>query len=221
MKLFLDTANLKEIEDFLKLGIVSGITTNPSIIAKEPKSDYLAHVKKIVDLCKQHKQEIPLSIEVFQTDPEKMITQAKEFVKELNYSNLNIKIPIGWAELGVIGELKKCGIKVNCTCGMKESQAVLAASTGANYFSLFCGRIKDMGVDPFPVIRNVRNILEGTNTELIIGSIRQEKDVVDSFLAGADIVTVPTGFFEKMATHLKTTETINQFINDFRNWIDK
>lgn len=221
MKLFLDTANLKEIEDFLKLGIVSGITTNPSIIAKEPKIDYLVHVKKIVDLCKQYKQEIPLSIEVFQIEPEKMIAQAKEFVKELDYSNLNIKIPIGWAELGVIKELKRNNIKVNCTCGIKEAQAVLAVSVEADYFSLFCGRVRDLGVDPFPVIKNVRNILEGTKTKLIIGSIRQEKDIVDSFLAGADIVTVPPNFFEKMATHPKTSETINQFINDFHNWIDK
>ena len=221
MKLFLDTANLKEIEKFLKLGIISGITTNPTIIAKEPKTDYLTHVNKIVNLCQKHKQEVPLSIEVFQTDPKKMITQAKEFVSKLNYSNLNIKIPIGWEELGVIKELRKNKIKVNCTCGMKESQAILAASVGAEYFSLFCGRIRDVGVDPFPVIKNTRQLLEGTNTKLIIGSIRQEKDVADSFLAGADIVTVPPAFFEKMATHPRTTETVNQFINDFRKWIGK
>lgn len=221
MKLFLDTANLKEIEKIFELGIVSGITTNPTIIAKEPKTDYLAHVKKMVELCKKYKQEVPLSIEVFQTDPKKMITQAKEFVAKLNYSNLNIKIPIGWDELEVIKELNKSNIKVNCTCGMKESQAVLAASVGAEYFSLFCGRIRDMGIDPFPVIKNTRQLLEGTNTKLIIGSIRQEKDIADSLLAGADIVTVPFSFFEKMATHPRTTETVNQFINDFHKWIGK
>lgn len=219
MKLFLDTANLEEIEKILKLGILSGITTNPTIIAKEPKSDYLIHVKKIVELCQKYSQEVPLSIEVFQTDPGKMVAQAKEFVAKLNYSNLNIKIPIGWAELGVIKELNKNNIKVNCTCGMKETQAILAASVGARYFSLFCGRIRDMGVDPFPVIRNTRQLFEGTDTKLIIGSIRQEKDISDSFLAGAHIVTVPFNFLEKMAIHPKTTESVNQFINDFHKWI--
>jgi len=219
MKIFLDTANLEEIEKILKLGIASGITTNPTIISQEPKTDYLTHVKKIVELCKRYKQEVPLSIEVFQTDPEKMVAQAKEFVEKLNYSNLNIKIPIGWAELGVIKELKKNNIKVNCTCGIKEAQAVLAASVDAEYFSLFCGRIRDLGVDPFLVISNVRKLLEGTNTKLIIGSIRQEKDITDSFLAGADIVTVPFKFLEKMAIHPKTTETVNQFINDFHKWM--
>ena len=92
MKLFLDTANLEEIEKGLKQGILSGITTNPSLIAKEPKADFLAHIKKIIELCQKYQQEIPLSIEVFQTEPEKMIQQAKDFVSALGYSNLYIKM---------------------------------------------------------------------------------------------------------------------------------
>ena len=221
MKLFLDTANLEEIEQGLRLGVLSGITTNPALIAKEPKSDFLAHIKKIIELCKKYEQEIPLSIEVFKTEPEEMIKQAKEFISELDYKNLNIKIPIGWQELGVIKELSKNNIKVNCTCGFDEAQAILAANAGAKYFSFFCGRMKDIGVDPFSVIKNTRQLLEGTDTEIIIGSIRHMKDVVDSFLAGAHIVTAPLDILQKMAIHPKTTESVNQFLSDFKNWIEK
>ena len=221
MKLFLDTANLEEIEKGLKQGILSGITTNPSLIAKEPKADFLAHIKKIIELCQKYQQEIPLSIEVFQTEPEKIIQQAKDFVSALGYDNLNIKIPVGWPELGVIRELSRAGIKVNCTCGFNEAQAVLASSAGARYFSLFCGRMKDIGVNPFEVIKNTRQLLEGTDTEIIIGSIRHMQDITDSFLAGAHIVTAPLSIFEKMAVHPKTTESVNQFINDFQQWIGK
>lgn len=221
MKLFLDTANLEEIEKGLQLEILSGITTNPTLIAKEPKSDFLAHVKKIIELCKRYKQEISLSIEVFQTEPEKMVKQAKDFVSKIDYNNLNIKIPIGWQELKVIKELSKSNIGVNCTCGFNEAQAILAAKAGARYFSLFCGRMKDIGVNPFEVIKNTRQLLEGTETEIIIGSIRHMKDVVDSFLAGAHIVTAPLDILEKMAIHPKTTESVNQFLDDFEQWIGK
>lgn len=221
MKIFLDTANLEEIEKGLKQGILSGITTNPSLIAKEPKADFLAHVKKIVELCQKYHQEIPLSIEVFQTEPEKMIQQAKDFVSALGYDNLNIKIPVGWSELGVIRELSKAGIRVNCTCGFNEAQSVLAANAGARYFSFFFGRMKDVGINPLTVISNTRRLFEGSQTEIIIGSIRQIQDVVDSFLAGAHIVTAPLNILEKMALHPKTKESVDGFLKDFSQWIGK
>src|SRR3989338_5779965 len=110
-KLFWDTANLAELEEGLKLGIMSGITTNPVIIAQEPmptknpKIDYVNHVKKIIELCKRYNQEVPISIMVTETDPQKMLEQAKDFARQLAYDNLNIKIPIGWQEIGVIKEL--------------------------------------------------------------------------------------------------------------------
>lgn len=221
MKLFLDTANLEEIEKGLKSGIISGITTNPALIAKEPRGDFLEHVKKIIDLCKRYNQNIPLSIEVFRTEPEAIIEQAKDFVEKINYENLNIKVPMGWQELGVIKKLSSQQIKVNCTCGFNEAQAVLAASAGASYFSFFCGRMKDIGVDPFAVIRRTRALIDGTNTEIVVGSIRHMSDVIDSFLAGAHIVTAPLEIIEKMSIHPKTTESINQFLGDFKNWIEK
>lgn len=220
-KLFWDTANLAELEKGLKLGIMSGITTNPPIIANEPmttqdpKDAYLAHFKKMIELCRRYNQEIPISIMVLETEPQKMLEQAKEFVAELNYSNLNIKIPIGWQEVGVIRELEKNNIKVNVTVGMNEAQAILAANTNPTYFSIFCCHIKELGGDPFTVISNSRKLLAGTKTEIIVGSIRTGKDVVDSFLAGVHIVTAPPAIFEQMAGHLETTRTVNQFLEKF------
>lgn len=221
MKLFLDTANLEEIERGLKMGIFSGITTNPSLIAKEPKSNFLDHIKKIVALCRQYGQELPISIEVFETEPQKIVAQAKEFIAVIGYEKLNIKIPIGWTELAAISELSKMGIKINCTCGFNEAQAILAANAGAKYFSLFYGRLKDIGVEPAEVIKRTKELLVGTETEIIMGSIRHMKDLVDSFVAGAHIVTAPLSIFEKMAVHPKTKESVDQFLNEFKQWINQ
>lgn len=206
LRLFLDTANLAEIEKCLRQKIISGITTNPAIIAKEPKTDYAGHVQKMADLCKRYNQEIPISIMVTELESDKMLKQAKEFVSKINYGNLNVKIPIGWEELKVIKELEKNNIKVNCTCGMNEAQAILAANAGARYFSLFSCHLKDMGIDSFKVIKNCRRLLENTNTEIIVGGVRPKnmKDVIDAFLAGAHIVTAPLDILERMAGYPKT-----------------
>lgn len=224
LKLFWDTANLKELENGFKMGIMSGITTNPVIIAKEPmitrdpKVDYVAHAKKIVELCKKHGKELPISLMVTETDPQKMLEQAKQFAAELNYSNLNIKIPIGWQEMGVIKELEDSGIKVNVTVGINEAQVALAASANPTYFSIFCCHIKDLGGDPFAVISNAKKLLEGTKTEIIVGSIRSGRDVVDCFLAGADIVTAPPVIFEQMAKHATTADTWKLFLDLYCKW---
>lgn len=215
LKLFLDTANLEQIEKCLQQKIISGITTNPDIIAKEPvgndpKADYINHVQKMADLCKKYNQEVPISIMVTEAEPEKMLAQAKEFASKIDYSNLNVKIPIGWEELKVIRELGKNNIRVNCTCGMNEAQAILAANVGARYFSIFSCHLKDMGIDSFKVIKNSRKLLEGTDTEIIVGGVRPKnmKDLVDAFLAGAHIVTVPLDILERMAGYPKIAETV-------------
>lgn len=223
-KLFWDTANLEELEAGLKLGIMSGITTNPVIIAQEPmptlnpRVDYMEHVKKIADLCRKYNQEVPISIMVTETDPEKIFEQAKDFVRQINYSNLNIKIPIGWQEAGVIKKLEDGGIKVNVTVGINEAQVAIAASCNPTYFSIFCGHIKELGGDPFAVIRNSHKLLEGNKTEIIVGSIKTTKDVVDCFSAGAHIVTAPPDIFKRMAGHLETTRTTNFFLDLYGKW---
>jgi transaldolase len=139
----------------------------------------------------------------------------------VDYDQLNIKVPIGWTELAAISELSRAGIKINCTCGFDEAQAILAANAGAKYFSFFYGRMKDINVEPAEVIKRTRGLLEGTDTEIIMGSIRHMKDLVDSFVAGAHIVTAPLSIFEKMAAHPKTKESVDQFLSEFKQWINQ
>ena len=136
MKLFADTANLQEVEQALKRGM-QGITTNPAIVANEPKGDFIGHIREIVSLIRRWGPDVPLSVEVFSQDPEEIIRQAHQFRHDLGYENLVIKVQVGWDELYVIRELKMKGFAVNCTCCMGINQAVLAAQAGARYVSLF------------------------------------------------------------------------------------
>lgn len=221
MKLFLDSANLVDIENALSRGHIAGITTNPSLLAKEPKANFLEHIKKIVKLIEADGRELPLSVEVFATKPDEMIAQAHEIVEKITYPQLNIKIPIGWNELKVIHALAKAGIKVNCTCIFTEEQCVLAASSGASYVSIFHCRLKDIGGDPVRVIANTRQLLDSSasNAEIIVGSIRSQSDVLEAHLAGAHIVTVGMKVMEQMASHPATEKSVEGFLNDFADWI--
>ena len=222
MKLFIDSANLTEIEDALRRGFPSGLTTNPSILSREEKGDFIEHIKKIIAVLQRYGYDIPLSVEVFTTDPDEMVRQAETFVEHLgSYKNLAIKIPIGWEELRVIHDLRKRGIRVNCTCCMSFNQAIMAANAGANYVSLFYGRIRDIGYDAASVIRQTRAVLREWNspTEIIVGSIRHIMDINEAMQAGADIVTVPPKFFPQLVAHPKTDEAVNQFVTDFAKWL--
>jgi transaldolase len=222
MKIFVDSANLVDIEEALERGFAAGITTNPSILAKEQKGDFREHIKKILGLLERYGVEIPLSVEVFSTNPVEMINQAEEFVKHFGwYKQLNVKIPIGWNELAVIRELRRRDIRVNCTCCMSFNQAVMASRAGASYVSLFYGRIRDMGYDASAVVRATRQVFREWRvpSEIIVGSIRHIHDINEAFQAGADIVTVPPQFFRQMVAHPKTDEAVNQFITDFQKWL--
>jgi len=222
MKIFIDSANLAEIEEALQRGFPAGITTNPSILSKEEKGDFREHIKKIIGLIEKYGYDIPLSVEVFSTKPEEMVAQAEDFVRHFGaYRNLNVKVPIGWDELAVIRELRRRGVKVNCTCCMSYNQAIMAARAGANYVSLFYGRIRDIGYDAGTVVRQVRATLRewGHPSEIIVGSIRHIMDINEALQAGADIVTVPPKFFRQMTQHPKTDEAVHQFVTDFQNWM--
>lgn len=221
MKVFLDSANLVDVADCLNLGFISGITTNPSILAKEPKANFVEHIKKIVALMQKNEKQIPLSVEVFTADPKKMLDQALMLVDQIQYENINIKVPIGWGELGVISELSKRGIKVNCTCLFNESQSILAENAGAHYLSIFYGRLKDIGGDPIKVIQNVRATLDRqkSDSEIIVGSIRQEQDVADSSFAGAHIATFGRTIMTKMVEHPQTKRSVDGFLKDFSEWL--
>ena len=222
MKIFVDSANLGEIEEALQRGFPAGITTNPSILSKEEKGDFREHIKKIIGLIEKYGYDIPLSVEVFSTKPEEMVAQAEDFVRHFGaYRNLNVKVPIGWDELAVIRELRRRSVKVNCTCCMSYNQAIMAARAGANYVSLFYGRIRDTGYDAASIVRAVRATFREWSqpSEIIVGSIRHIMDINEALQAGADIVTVPPKFFRQMTQHPKTDEAVQQFVTDFQNWL--
>lgn len=245
--IFIDSACLKDIEWALARGF-PGVTTNPSILAKEEKIGFEKHIGKIVALIKQYNPDAHLSVEVFSQDSEEILKQAKQFKKDFDLKNLSIKIPVGDNELAVIYRLHQEGISVNCTCCMSVSQAVLAATAGAKYVSLFWGRIRDGGINkddfnangwkamqdknglvqaekddfcPHAVVKDTRMIFdrEYPAAKIIAGSMRSVRDVIDAVRSGADIVTVPPRFFLGMATHFKTNEVVGQFMNDFKKWL--
>src|SRR3989344_7222820 len=242
MKLFVDTANLTDIESAFRRGFVEGVTTNPSLLAKEPKTKFELHIGEIVNLIRKYKDGAHLSVEVFSNDPDEILRQAKNFIKVFNYPSLSIKIQIGWNELEVIHRLAKEGIAVNCTACMTVSQAVMAAQAGARYVSLFWGRIRDAGkeekfpsereklltegvldkddFDPGKIVSQTRELLDKLNlpTEIIVGSIRKVTNIRDAHASGAHIVTVPPKFFKPMVSHYKTDEVVEIFLKDFQAW---
>lgn len=165
-KFFIDSANIDDIRYAMDRGFV-GVTTNPSLLAKEPKGNYMAHLVKIVQVLEDYRLlngELPsLSVEVFTNDQKEMLAQAREFYRTLNYPSLAIKIHItyqGQDNLSVIRRLKKDGIPVNCTACMSTYQAVLAAAAGAKYVSLLWGRIKDGGLPSVKFAKEQNEIFE-------------------------------------------------------------
>lgn len=245
MKLFLDTANLKDIEEALNGGFIRGITTNPSLLAKEPKGNYVEHLKKITELCKKYGKDISLSAEVFTNDPREMITQAEEFVAKLKYVYTAVKIPVGYKDqnnLWVIRELTKRGIIVNCTACHTPLQLMMAAASGAKYVSLFYNRVRDGATeeayalprekmlkekaldmkdyDPNAILRDTRELLEDyPQAEIIAGSIRTPVDVKEAGLNGAHIVTASLKIIKSALSHYKTDHAVDQFLKDFSAWL--
>ena len=221
MKFFIDTANLEQIEDVLQKGFVSGITTNPSILAKEPKSDFVGHIKKIVNLCNEYKK-VPLSVEVFATTPDSMYKQACELYEDINYDLLNIKVPVGYNELEVVHKLSEQDIPVNVTCCFTEAQLELAALAGGRYVSLFFNRLLDVGGNPLEVLKNTRTNFDknGIDSEIIVGSIRKSEDVLESWRSGGHIVTAGTNLFPGMLQHPSTDKSVQGFLDDFSDWLE-
>lgn len=222
MRMFVDSANLEEIEEAFKRGFPSGVTTNPSILSHEKKCDFKEHIRKIIDVIRKYGPDRPLSVEVFAAEPGEMVKQAEDFAKEFSdYAELYVKVPIGWDELWVIHQLRKSGIKINCTCCMSFNQAVMGALADSDFVSLFAGRIRDAGYDAFQIVRQTKDALrEGhLRSRIIVGSIRHIMDVNQAFQAGADIVTVPPRFFRPLVSNPKTDEVVKQFLTDFADWV--
>jgi len=209
MKFFIDTANIEEIKKGLALGMVDGVTTNPSLVAKEPRP-FLEILKEICELV-----EGPVSAEVISLDAEGMVAEARELVKIAD--NIVIKIPMIEEGLKAVKILTAEGIKTNVTLIFSASQALLAAKAGATYVSPFVGRLDDISINGLDLIADIMTILRnyGFATEVIVASVRSPMHVVESALLGADIATIPYKVIAQLAKHPLTDIGMQQFLADW------
>jgi transaldolase len=212
MKFFIDTANLDEIQEAKDLGILDGVTTNPSLMAKEGisgKDNIFSHYRKICDLV-----DGDVSAEVISTDFEGMIAEADELVDIA--SNIVIKIPMIRDGVKALAHLRDRDIKTNCTLVFSAGQAILAASAGATYVSPFIGRIDDVSWDGIGLIEQIADIYvsQGYDTEILAASIRSAKHIVDSAEAGADVVTCPLDSIMGLLKHPLTDIGLEKFLAD-------
>ncbi|MCF6188778.1 MAG: fructose-6-phosphate aldolase [Desulfobulbaceae bacterium] len=209
MKFFIDTANIEEIKKGLELGMVDGVTTNPSLISKEqrPFSDILADICAIVDG--------PISAEVVSLDADGMVKEARELVKISD--NIVVKIPMIEEGLKAVKRLTDENIKTNVTLVFSSSQALLAAKAGATYVSPFVGRLDDISHNGMDLIGEIMTILQnyGFDTEVIVASVRSPMHVVDSALMGAHIATIPYKVIAQLAKHPLTDIGMEKFLADW------
>ena len=213
MEIFIDSADLSEIETWIDQGVIDGVTTNPSILLKDRVFDIESGIKTIAEAIGDR----PLSVEVTTDNQEEMLVQAREFASWAE--NIVVKIPVinqyGHPCLGVISALARENIKVNVTGILSYNQIVLAAKAGGTYLSIFAGRVCDEGHDGAELISNsVRFTEKWGFGKILAGSIRGAFDVQTAATAGAHIVTVPPQFLNKMVDHKYTRETIKEFINN-------
>lgn len=209
MKFFIDTANIDEIKKGLSLGMVDGVTTNPSLVAKEPRP----FVEILKDICTL--VDGPVSAEVISLDAAGMVSEARELVKIAD--NIVIKIPMIEEGLKAVKQLTSEGIKTNVTLIFSASQALLAAKAGATYVSPFVGRLDDISVNGLDLISDIMTILRnyGFATEVIVASVRHPMHVVESALLGADIATIPYKVIAQLAKHPLTDRGMQQFLADW------
>lgn len=209
MKLFIDTANIDEIKKAADLGVICGVTTNPSLIAKEGRKfeDVIAEITEIVDG--------PISAEVISPIAEEMVEEAKELAKI--HKNIVIKIPICEEGLKAVSILSKIGIKTNVTLVFSSMQALLAARAGASFVSPFIGRLDDISNDGAKLVAEIAEIFDifGIKTEIIAASIRGPQDVTRAALAGSDIATIPYKVIYQMIKHPLTDIGIEKFNADW------
>jgi len=209
MKFFIDTANIDEIREANALGVLDGVTTNPSLIAKEG-ADFHGRLREIVSVVNG-----PISAEVTSTEPDEMLTQAHELAQIS--PNIVIKVPITKEGLQICRKLRKDDIRVNVTLCFSPAQALLAAKADATYISPFIGRLDDIAGDGMELIRQIRVIYDnyGYTTEILAASIRGPMHVVESALAGADVATIPFSVIAQLLKHPLTDSGQEKFLSDF------
>lgn len=211
MKFFLDTANINDIKDIYDLGIISGVTTNPSLIAKE-KRDLKETIKEISDIV-----DGPISGEVISLDYEGMIKEGEELASI--HSNIVVKIPMTRDGLKAVSYLSKNNIKTNVTLIFSSTQALLAARAGATYVSPFLGRLDDIGFNGLNLIKEIKDIFKvhDIKTEIIAASVRNPIHIVESAKLGADIATIPPTVVDNLIKHPLTDIGIEKFVKDWED----
>ncbi|MBL8182881.1 MAG: fructose-6-phosphate aldolase [Blastocatellia bacterium] len=211
MKFFIDTANLDEIKEAVELGLIDGVTTNPSLVAKEGDVDFKEHIAKICELVKGD-----VSAEVTALDTAGMLAEGRELAKIA--SNVVIKVPLTLDGLKACRTFREEGTKVNVTLCFSAAQALLAAKAGASYISPFIGRLDDIGQDGMALIRDIVDIYANYNfeTEVLAASIRHPMHIVDCALAGADVSTIPFKVIQQLVKHPLTDKGLEGFLNDWK-----
>ena len=214
MKFFIDTANVKEIREAASLGIVDGVTTNPSLIAKEGR-DFKQVIHEICSLV-----DGPISAEAVSLEADKMVAEGEDLAKI--HKNVVVKLPMTRDGLKATKVLADRGIKVNMTLVFSPTQALLAAKVGAAYVSPFVGRLDDISHYGMDLVRQIMAIYNnyGFGTEVIVASVRNPLHVVDAALAGAHIATIPFSVIDQMVKHPLTDIGIEKFLSDWKK-LDK
>ena len=211
MKFFIDTANLDEIREANELGLIDGVTTNPSLVAKEGDVDFKERIAAICDIVKGD-----VSAEVTALDTEGMLNEGRELAKIA--SNVVVKCPLTLDGLKATRHFREEGTKVNVTLCFSAAQALLAAKAGASYISPFIGRLDDTATDGMQLIRDIVQIYEnyGFATEVLAASIRHPMHIVDCALAGADVATIPFKVIQQLVKHPLTDKGLEGFLSDWK-----
>jgi transaldolase len=208
MKFFVDTANIDDIAELAATGLIDGVTTNPSLIAKagKPFTDVIKEICALV--------EGPVSAEVVATDYDGMITEGRKLAKLAD--NVTVKLPLTWDGLKACKTLTGEGTMVNVTLCFSANQALLAAKAGATFISPFIGRLDDINIDGMELISDIRQIYDNYlfDTEILAASIRTANHVKDSALAGADVATMPPNVIKSLANHPLTDKGLETFLAD-------
>jgi transaldolase len=213
MQIFLDTANINEIREAASWGILSGVTTNPSLIAKEKGADFKATIQEIAELV-----DGPISAETVSLDADGMVREGHEYAQW--HPNVIIKVPSTTEGLKAVARLAKDGIRTNVTLCFNANQALFAARAGAFIISPFIGRVDDTGVEGMQLIREIIAIYRNDpaiKTMVLSASIRHPRHIIESALAGAHIATCPFKVLEQSMKHPLTDRGIEQFLADWKS----
>jgi transaldolase len=211
MKFFIDTANIEEIKKAWELGVINGVTTNPSLISKE-KTEPVALFKEICAIV-----DGPISAEVIGTKADEMVKEAEDLAKI--HENIVVKIPMIEEGLKAVKRLTAAGIKTNVTLIFSPGQALLAAKAGATYVSPFVGRLDDISHNGLDIVADIQTIYKNYDfdTEIIVASIRNPLHVIEAALIGADIATIPYSVIGQLIKHPLTDIGLEKFLKDWEN----